>query len=343
MFSSSIRSKSAHTCVRLVRGAGYFYTALAIAFSATACLAQAPPPGPGDWVPLGNNYWRGSSYVWKVTQNCYGQYCYAKAYPVVTVPVVGQTGFYEQALASLTKQQSETEQRQFLQQMFPGQALQTAGYANGYTKTGVSVYQQGYVQGGQTLYGTASYNASNVDVNGIIHEAQRLADRVLGASEAAVAGAQDIVATAVDGNSKAAQITASAQVAAAAIQAANPPVQRVEATKVEPAPVPPQPTYQQPPPPPGPHTGDSGSVNSALYGRIALASCTSCHSGPAPKGSLDLSLAAIASLGPAERAELAGKVANRIDPAAPEDKRMPRGKPPLAQKMHDGLLAVLSH
>ncbi len=304
-----------------------------------------PAPGQGDWVNEGPGLWRGTSWHWRVTKNCYGCYSYQRLYPVVAVPVVGKPDFYELALQSLTKQQSETEQRQFLQQMFPGQALQTAGYSNGYTKTGVSVYQQGYVQGGQTLYGTASYNASNVDVNGIIHEAQRLADRVLGASEAAVAGAQDIVATAVDGNSKAAQITASAQVAAAAIQAANPPVQRVEATRTEPAQPaqPAQPTYQTPPPPPGPHTGDSGSINQALWGRIALQQCTACHSGAAPKGQLDLSLSAIASLGPAERAELAGKVANRIDPAAPEDKRMPRGKPPLAQKMHDGLLAVLSH
>ncbi len=328
--------------MRLLRyGAIILAVIAAIALTAALCNAQVPAPGQGDWVPLGNGYYRGNSWVWKVTQNCYGQYCYAKAYPVVTVPVVGQPDFYQAALASLTKQQSETEQRQFLQQMFPGQALQTAGYANGYTKTGVSVYQQGYVQGGQTLYGTASYNASNVDVNGIIHEAQRLADRVLGASEAAVAGAQDIVATAVDGNSKAAQITASAQVAAAAIQAANPPVQRVEATRTEPA-QPAQSTYQTPPPPPGPHTGDSGSVNQLLYGKVALAQCTACHSGPAPKGSLDLSLAAIASLGPAERAELAGKVANRIDPNAEPDKRMPKGKPALAQKMHDGLLALVS-
>ncbi len=57
-------------------------------------------------------------------------------------------------------EQSETEQRQFLQQMFPGQALQTAGYSNGYTKTGVSVYQQGYVQGGQTLYGIRTKKAT---------------------------------------------------------------------------------------------------------------------------------------------------------------------------------------
>ncbi len=300
-----------------------------------------PAPGQGDWVNEGPGLWRGTSWHWRVTKNCYGCYSYQRLYPVVTVPVVGKPDFYELALQSLTKQQSETEQRQFLQQMFPVQALQTAGYSNGYTKTGVSVYQQGYVQGGSTLYGTATYSASNVDINGVIHEAQRLADRVLGASEAAVAGAQDIVATAVDGNSKAAQITASAQVAAAAIQAANPPVQRVEATKTEPAPLPPQ-QMQQPPQPPGPHVGDSGSVNQLLYGKVALAQCTACHSGPAPKGSLDLSLAAIASLGPAERAELAGKVANRIDPAAEPDKRMPRGKPPLAQKMHDGLLALVS-
>ncbi len=337
---------------------------IVLLLAASAVAQEAiPAPGQGDWVNEGPGLWRGTSWHWRVTKNCYGCYSYQRLYPVVAVPVVGKPDFYELALQSLTKQQSETEQRQFLQQMFPGQALQTAGYSNGYTKTGVSVYQQGYVQGGSTLYGTASYNASNVDVNGIIHEAQRLADRVLGASEAAVAGAQDIVATAVDGNSKAAQITASAQVAAAAIQAANPPVQRVEATKTEPAPPPPIPRDQvdgminrgelqpwtppqpgaTPPPPPGPHTGDSGSINQALWGRIALQQCTACHSGPAPKGSLDLSLAAIASLGPAERAELAGKVANRIDPAADPDKRMPKGKPALAQKMHDGLLAVLSH
>ncbi len=303
---------------------------------AASAVAQVPAPGQGDWVPLGNGYYRGNSWVWKVTQNCYGQYCYAKAYPVVTVPVVGQAGFYEQALVSLTKQQSDQEQGDFLRQMFPRQALQAAGYANGYQKTSIN-----YVQSGQTLQGSAAVSYNTIDVNGILHEAMRMADRVTGASEAATSGVTEAVSIAVEGSSKAAQIEASAHVAEAAIRAVNPPVQQVQVEKTEPVP-PQQPTYQTPPPPPGPHVGDSGSVNQLLYGKVALAQCTACHSGPAPKGSLDLSLAAIASMGPAERAELAGRVANRIDPAADPDKRMPKGKPALAQKMHDGLLAVIS-
>jgi hypothetical protein len=155
-------------------------------------------------------------------------------------------------------------------------------------------------------------------------------------------GAQQLVQTAVDGNSKAAQITASASVAEAAIRAANPPVTQTQVYQTGPAVLPPQQQAAPPPPPAAPHTGDSGQINSALYGRIALASCTKCHSGQSPKGSLDLSIAALNSLGPAERAELAGRIANRIDPAAEADKRMPKGGQPLPAKMRDGLLALVS-
>lgn len=215
--------------------------------------------------------------------------------------------------------------------------MRAAGYNQ--QSTGFSVYQQGYVTGGQTLQASAAYSVAQVDVNGLVHEAQRLADRVLGASEAATMGAQQLVQTAVDGNSKAAQITASASVAEAAIRAANPPTTQTQVYQTGPAP-----QQQGPPPPPQaqPHTGDSGQINSALYGRIALASCTKCHSGQSPKAGLDLSLAALNSMGPAERGELAGRIANRIDPAAEADKRMPKGGQPLPAKMRDGLLALVS-
>lgn len=305
---------------------------------AASALAQVPAPGQGDWVNLGNGYYRGSNWVWRVTSNCCGGYSYAKAYPVTQVPVVGQPGFYEQALASLTKRETESEERAFLTQMFPANALQTAGYQT----TGFNVLQQGYaanyVTGGQTLQSSAAYAVQSVDVNGLVHEAQRLADRVLGASEAATMGAQQLVQTAVDGNSKAAEITASASVAEAAIRAANPPTTQTQVYETKPV----QPQYDRPPPPPAaPHTGDSGQINSALYGRIALASCVKCHSGQSPKASLDLSLAALKSMGPEERAELAGRIANRISTDDAE-KRMPKGQPPLLPKMRDGLLAIIS-
>lgn len=248
--------------------------------------------------------------------------------------------FYELALKSLTQQESDSEKRSFLESRFPAVAMR----ANGYNQqtTGFNVYQQGYVQSGQTLQSSAAYAVQAVDVNGLVHEAQRLADRVLGASEAATAGAQQLVQTAVDGNSKAAQITASASVAEAAIRAANPPVTQTQVYETKPAA--PQQQYDRAPPPPpqaAPHTGDSGSINSALYGRIALASCVKCHSGQSPKANLDLSLAALKSMGPEERADLAGKIANRISSDDPE-KRMPRGQPPLLPKMRDGLLAIIS-
>ncbi len=186
---------------------------------AFASVAQA-----GTLKHIGRDIYRGDSYYWRVYCVC-GCWQYQRLGLINDYPAPGTPGFYDRFAAKEFEAEENQRQADLIKARFPNAVVQPQNILT----TGYNVMQQGYqtslVQGGTTLQATGAY-ISPVDVNGIIHEAQRLQELAGVNSSQANAQVNSIVNSAVDGNSRYASIIAAGQVSAAAIAAATPPTQQ---------------------------------------------------------------------------------------------------------------------
>lgn len=322
-------AKSAKRLLRLLRRRA----CLTVAATLMICTVASA----GEWRHLGGSNYTDGRWVYSATYSC-GCWNYKKLYPDSA-----SKDFWDDALNWEAKAESDQKKADYLNARYPGRGT---GTYYGQSETGVSVLQQGYapglVQGGQTLYGLASLPvATPIDATALLHEAQRLTDRTLGLAQYAQAGSQQLVSQAIEGNSKAAQIIASAQVAAAAIQAANPPTTEVKTYQRGPA-TPPQQQYEQPPP--QPQTDQHGSVNYQRAYQIAgLAVCSKCHSGAQAKAGLDLSsMAAIAALPLDRRIELGSEVKRRLALPVNDAQHMPHNGQMLSSTVQDAIVNLFA-
>ncbi len=285
---------------------------------AFASVAQA-----GRWKYCGHGVYQGDNYFWAAHCVC-GCWKYERLCAVENCPQPGTPGFWEKMAELNVKADELQAEKDYVTARWPGRYraadVQTTGY---------SVMQQGYVQGGTTLQATGAYIAP-VDVNGIIHEAQRLQELAGVNSSQANAQVNTIVNSAVEGNSASARIIAAGQVAAATIAASMPPPQTnttvFQSRSIASGPsVPATASFATVQP--------SGDAVALLSHGLLVQQCAACHNPTKHAGNLDVT-GDVSTL-----AAVRDEIERRITLPALDKDHMPRGKPELSQSVVNGLLA----
>ncbi len=283
---------------------------------AFASVAQA-----GRWQYCGHNVYQGDTYYWRAYCVC-GCWKYEKLCPVANCPAPGTADFWTRMAELNAKTDELNNEADYVKSRWPGRYraadVQTTGY---------SVLQQGYVQGGTTLQSTG-LAVSPVDVNGIIHEAQRLQELAGVNSSQANAQVNTIVNSAVEGNSAAARIMAAGQVATATIMAATPPTSNTTVFQSRSISGPSNAAtasfaVQQP----------SGDAVALLSHGLLVQQCAACHNPTKHAGNLDVT-GDLSTLAAARE-----EIERRIRLPALDKDHMPKSRPDLPQSVVNGILA----
>jgi mono/diheme cytochrome c family protein len=276
----------------------------------------------GTWEYIGHGVYRGDSYYWSAYQKC-GQWYYNKLAPVVQLPVVGAPGFWEK-MAELNVHADEiADQSNYVRSRWPGRYP----IANVET-TGFNVLTQGYqpnlVRSGTTVE-TTGPNNDRVDINAIVHEAQRTLQ--LAGQNFSEMGAQTntIVNNAVTGqiqiDTRAAQIKAVGEVVATALMATAPPPSTsttvFQSHSIPNATSAPTASFQ-----------GSGDAVGLLSHGLLMQNCAKCHNQNKLSGGLDL------TVDPAQLAPVREKIE-----AAIRSGKMPAKGPQLSEPVINGILA----
>ena len=296
-----------------------------VAVLAFAAVAQA-----GGWRYIGRGVYQGDSYYWTCYQKC-GCWYYQKLCPVAQLPAVGTPTFWEKMAELGARTEELQSEADYVRSRYPGRyPVGSNTLTTGYNVL-TQGYQQALVQGGTTLQATGAY-VSPVDVNGLVHEAQRLQELAAGNSSQANSQVNSIVSTAVEGNSAAARIMAAGQVAAATIAASMPPPQTsttiFQSRQVQgQAPQAATASFSQASPSP------SDAVALLSHG-LLMQNCAKCHDPLKHKGNMDV------TGDPVGLAEFRDEIIRRIHlPPGNKDKMPPDPAPNVSEPVANGLVA----
>ncbi len=291
---------------------------MAVVLTMFASVAQA-----GRWQYCGRGVYAGDNYYYHAYKVC-GCWKYDRLCAIADCPQPGTPDFWTRMAELNVKADELQSEADYVKSRWPGRYraadVQTTGY---------SVLQQGYVQGGTTLQATGAYIAP-VDVNGIIHEAQRLQELAGVNSSQANAQVNTIVNSAVEGNSASARIIAAGQVAAATIAASMPPPQTnttvFQSRSIASGPsVPTTASFATVQP--------SGDAVALLSHGLLVQQCAACHNPTKHAGNLDVTgdLSTLATV--------RDEIERRIRLPALDKDHMPKNRAELSAAIVNGILA----